>query len=79
MLKRKEKKLHPPTHFFTCVECDKEKEIDSRDFNKHLEEIHGIFEKTGSRELILHINKRPRHSSIYKWEIGGKTFYEYYN
>ena len=70
------KKDYPPYRYFICPECDKEKEIPAKEFANHVES-HGIAEKTGKRSLMLHINRKPRHTSSYEWIIGGKTFYEY--
>lgn len=71
-------KFYPPFHYFLCPECDVDKEIQPKDFSTHLKNVHNIIETKGQRSLMLHINKKPRHCSSYKWEIGGKEFYEYY-
>lgn len=69
---------YPPYRYFICPECDKEKEISPKGFPAHLKEFHNITEAKGNRSLMMHINKEPRHAASFKWEIGGKTFYEYY-
>jgi hypothetical protein len=70
--------FYPPFHYFICPTCNKDKEIPPSEFAAHVKEIHGITETKGKRDLMVHINKRPRHFSSYEWKIGDKTFYEYY-
>lgn len=69
--------FYPPYRYFICPECDKEKEISPIELLAHLRG-HGITETKGTKELMLHISKKPRHCASYEWTIGGKTFYEYY-
>ena len=71
-------KFYPPYHYFICPECDEDCEIKPVEFPAHIKDVHGITETKGTRSLMLHINKEPRHASSYSWEIGGKTFYEYF-
>lgn len=80
------KNYYPPYNVFICPECDpeRENEIKAKDFPDHLKTIHGITDTKGKRSftkgkrsLMMHINKKPRHSSSYKWEIAKKTFYQY--
>jgi len=74
----KSKNFYPPYHYFICPECDKDKEMSGKEMMVHLKEVHKIKNLEGNRELLMHINKKPRHSSTYKWTIEGKEIYEYY-
>jgi len=69
---------YPPYHYFICPGCDEDKELSPKEFASHVKDVHGISETTGKRSLMMHMSKEPRHAASYKWEIGGKTFYEYY-
>lgn len=71
-------KFYMPYHYFICPDCDEDKKMTPKEFAAHIRVEHQINEKKGERSLILHISKKPRHMSTYKWIIGGKTFYEYY-
>ncbi len=71
-------KSYPPFRYFICPECDKDKEIQPKDFPLHLKDVHNIIETKGHKSLLMHVNKEPRHAASFEWTIGGKTFYEYY-
>ncbi len=75
---------YPAYHIFVCPECDDNAgmkypdrtEMEKDEFIKHLKEVHSI-EPKGKRNLMMHINRKPRHCASYEWTIEGKTFYEY--
>lgn len=70
--------FYPPYRFFRC-ECDEDKEMSFNELVAHAKEKHGADIKglKMSRDLMLHINRQPRHSSTYRWEAPGFKFYEY--
>ena len=68
---------------FVCS-CNEKKEYDMPDDRKklfrHCREVHGVNlrDTKGTRELVMHIAKEPRHSSTYKWTFpSGLILYEY--
>ena len=73
---------YPPYHYYVCS-CDPDTEYHKPEdgFFKHLKEKHSI-EANGAKvkkELILHINRRPRHAASYKLTFdNGHQIYEYY-
>ncbi len=70
---------YPPYNYFICPECDKEKEMSRPEFAKHLKTIHQLEEPIkGVRNMMMHINKKPRHAGSFEWTINDMTFYEYY-
>ena len=75
----REEKDSSPRHFFVCA-CDMQKEMTAKELLAHVKEVHGVNleGKKGKKELISHVNRRPRHISCYKLECEGLTFYEYY-
>lgn len=70
--------FYPPYRVFRC-ECDEEKEMSFNELVAHAKEKHGTDIKgvKMSRDLMLHINRQPRHSSTYRWDAPGFKFYEY--
>ncbi len=77
---------YPPYHVFVCPECEDDTprreyperlEMDRKEFIAHLKEVHGINVTKGTRTLMMHMSRKPRHCASYEWTIGGKTFYEY--
>ena len=80
-MKETDQDFYPPYHYFVC-DCDKDKEFHEMEGLKaHVKENHGIDLNglKGTRNLMLHINKKPRHASSYRWTFdGGLTLYEYY-
>ena len=70
--------FYPPYRVFRC-ECDEDKEMSFKEMVAHAEEKHGVSLKGAkmNKNLMLHINKKPRHSTTYQWEAPGFNFYEY--
>jgi hypothetical protein len=79
-------KDYPPFRYFICPTCDKNLEMTQDELIYHLEKKHDITVTTktkASRVMILHMNKKPRHSGTYEWTFGpdlenGLTIFEYY-
>lgn len=75
---KKSSSWYPPYNYFICPECDENKEMKRDEFVEHLKKVHGVDKPKGNRSLMLHINRKPRHSASYKWTIADKIYYEYY-
>jgi hypothetical protein len=73
---------YPPYHFYLCYECDPEgeKNMSHNEMVAHLREVHRMKEPIkAKKELLMHINREPRHSATYKVKIeNGPTIHEYY-
>lgn len=74
---------YPPYRYFICS-CDTSEEEDKRELSypeikEHLQNCHNVNipEDKGDRSLTIHINRKPRHVSRYKWTIKDIVFYEY--
>ena len=74
---KKDKYWYPPYRVFRC-ECDDEKDLSYDEFIQHAKDKHSINVKGMklTRELIMHINREPRHSCTYMWKCPGFKFYE---
>lgn len=75
-----DKDYYPPYRYFVC-ECDKEKEFHKpEELYKHVQEVHGVNIEgaKGTRELMMHLAKKPRHCASYRWAFDDLTLYEYY-
>lgn len=72
-------KENKPYHYFIC-QCNKDQEFHKvDDLNEHMRSVHNFEIKgvTGKRELMMHINKRPRHASSYRWIFEGLEYEVY--
>jgi len=74
---KKDKHWYPPYRVFTCS-CDDDKSFSYEELVAHAKEKHGTDIKglKMNRELMVHVNRQPRHSSTYKWHAPGFTFLE---
>lgn len=70
--------MNKPYHNFICS-CDESKEFTLQELQQHIINKHGfdLKGKKMNREMLLHVNKKPRHLSIYKLTGHGLTIYEY--
>lgn len=71
--------FYPPYHYF-CCDCDRDKKMTMKELIAHVAEMHDIDlkGKQAVKKLLFHINRRPRHASVYELQYGGLTFYEHY-
>lgn len=78
-MRKSKEQFYPPYHHF-CCSCDNDEKMSMGELMTHVKAVHGVDleGKKAHKELILHMNKRPRHTSIYKLSCAGLTFYEYY-
>ena len=69
-----------PYRYFVC-KCDPEKEFhEFAELKKHMAEAHDftIEKAKGKKELMMHMNREPRHYSSYQWTFdNGIILYEY--
>lgn len=75
----KKGKYYPSYNYFVCS-CDKDKELSPAEMAKHLKEDHALGDKAPcKREMMMHINRRPRHSMSFRWTVEktGLEFYQY--
>ena len=74
---KKDKHWYPPYRVFRC-ECDSEKDLSYDELIQHAKDNHSIDVKRMkmTRELIMHVNRIPRHSCTYRWRCHGFKFYE---
>ena len=64
--------------WFFCESCNDEVQMDYKKMVKHLKKVHNLKEPfKGKRELFLHINRQPRHISVYRWNIEGVLLSEH--
>jgi len=66
------------TKRWSCPECDRH-DFSTEEFEKHIKEVHDIKSNVGKRSLVMHINRRPKHTYQYQWDIEGMTFFQFIN
>ena len=59
------------TKVFYCETCNDNKKMTPKEAMMHLDSHNELRE--GTRELTLHISKKPRHISQYKWTFKNGT------
>ena len=58
------------TKIFMCQTCNNDVEMTGKAAVQHLKKHHNVdTSQKASRTLNLHINKRPRHVSVYQWDF----------
>lgn len=77
MENKKDKNWYPQYRFFMC-ECDPAKKLSYDGLIQHAKEKHSI-DIQGvkfTRQMMVHMNKQPRHSCLYEWSCPELKFYE---
>ena len=61
-------------NYFICPECDNDAELSPKEFQKHIDEVHGIKSATGKRSMLRHLDAADWFAWDYEWTIEGKKF-----
>jgi len=65
------------TSDYYCETCNDGKCRTKQQVIEHMKKVHSIHCFQGKKELLLHINREPRHISTYRWTIDGVIISEH--